>query len=97
VLNVLFFFTSGGPINIHAAAEEVKQDNRGLRCCCCCCCCWRRKKASHLISSVQFKQLFKRFLIYNETTLAANITFTKNKYKIIKTKTHFKIILFILF
>jgi hypothetical protein len=81
VLNVLFFFTSGGPINIHAAAEEVKQDNRGLR-------CWRRKKASHLISSVQFKQLFKRFLIYNETTLAANITFTKNKYKIIKTQTH---------
>jgi len=89
MLNVLFFFTSGGPINIHAAAEEVKQDNRGLRCCCCCCCCWRRKKASHLISSVQFKQLFKRFLIYNETTLAAaNITFTKNKYKIIKTQTH---------
>ena len=33
------FFTSGGPINIHA--EEVKRDNRGL---------WRRR-ASHLISS----------------------------------------------
>ena len=34
------FFTSGGPVNIHA--EEVKRDNRGL---------WRRRRASHLISS----------------------------------------------